>query len=347
MRCRNKANSMRVVLRFTVGLILGLFVLGIGNIQYVEGSSWHKGRFHKAESLTCGETITTHAVLYNDLDCSNFGGVALTLGDGADLNLHGKKIIGNESDNCIEITGDGAKVWNGTVMKCFYGIEVTGNRNEITQVEVRDNKRIGINIAGNSNKIYSSIVDNNGREGIVIDGGKGNEISRSIVDNNGRQGIHIDGGTSNKISRTVVDNNGRHGIQIDGGNSNEISRSTVRGSCRDGIEIKGNDNLVSYNQVEDNGNPETCTNFDENYNPSGYAGIDVTDDSQENEIKHNRAGCNLGCISTDDTGCVGRERDLWDENVDENGQFDSTNQWENNSITCSSVKPEASGSPPQ
>ena len=164
MRCRNKANSMRVVLRFTVGLILGLFVLGIGNIQYVEGSSWHKGRFHKAESLTCGETITTHAVLYNDLDCSNFGGVALTLGDGADLNLHGKKIIGNESDNCIEITGDGAKVWNGTVMKCFYGIEVTGNRNEITQVEVRDNKRIGINIAGNSNKIYSSIVDNNGRQ---------------------------------------------------------------------------------------------------------------------------------------------------------------------------------------
>ena len=326
MRCRSKNKSMRVILRFTVGLMMGLFVLGISNAQTVEGSHSYKGRSHKANPLICGATITTHTVLHNDLDCSGHSGsAALTLEEGASLNLHGKKIIGNYDISCIEIRGDGAKVWNGTLTQCDTGIRIRTSRNEIIHVKVIDSAGRGIRIQGDENVLMTCSVANSGR-----------------------QGIQIDEGNSNKIYRSIVDNSGRHGIQINKGSGNEISRSTVRGSCRDGIEIdEGNNNLVFHNQVEDNGNPETCTEFDEDYNPSAYAGIDVTNGSQENEIKYNRAGCNLGCVATDDDECVARERDLWDENVDEyTGQSVSTNGWKSNSIACNNAVPEYSPSPP-
>ena len=407
MRCRSKNKSMGVVLRFTVGLIMGLFVLGLSNAQNVEGSHSRKGRSHKAKSLNCGDMITSHAVLYNDLECSGSSGVALTLLKGASLNLNGKKLIGNESNNCIEITGDGAKVWNGTVMNCRDGILITGESNEILQVEVRDNNRVGIHILGgssneislstvnnnsregvyiekgNRNRIDQSTVNNNGREGIYIEGGNrnridqstvnnngregiyiqrpnsnemeggdNNEISRSIVNNNRRQGIHIEGGESNRISRTIVENNARHGIQIElielensggtaGGNNNEISRSTVRGSCRDGIEIVGNKNLVLHNHVEDNGNPQTCEDFGADYNPWAYAGIDVADVvsvSENNKIKYNYACGNQGCNGSESEPCIARDRNLWDEFVDINGNHVLTNEWKNNTV-CPDYSP--------
>lgn len=326
MRCGSKRKSVRVVLRFSVGLIVGLFVLGLSNAQDVEASHSHKGRFHKAKSLNCGDMITSHAVLYNDLDCSDYSeGSALTLEEGASLNLNGKKIIGNYDINCIEIRGDDAKVWNGTLTQCDTGIRIRTSRNEIIHVKVIDSAGRGIRIQGDENLLMTCSVANSGR-----------------------QGIQIDEGNSNKIYRSIIDNSGRHGIQINKGSGNEISRSTVRSSCRDGIEIdEGSNNLVFHNQVEDNGNPETCTEFDEDYNPWAYAGIDVTNGSQENEIKYNRAGCNLGCVATDDDGCIAHERDLWDENVDEyTGQSVTTNRWKSNSIACNNAVPEYSPSPP-
>ena len=403
MRRRIKTKSMRVLLRLAVGLMMSFFVFGTSNAKNMKGFTSHERWSKKATPLSCGAEITTHAVLYNDLDCSDSSGVALTLLKGASLNLNGKKIIGNESDNCIEITGDGVKVWNGTVMNCRDGIVITGKRNEILQVEVRDNNRVGIHITGgNSNKISSSTVNDNGREGIYIEGGNGNkidqstvndngregiyieggngnkidqstvndngregiyiqrpnsngmeggdnnEISRSIVDNNGRQGIHIEGGESNKISRSIVDNNGRHGIQIEaievdnseetaGGNGNEIIRNTVRGSCRDGIEIDGHDNSVFFNQVEGNGNPETCDSPDD-YNPWAYAGIDAVTASGNNKIKYNYACGNQGCKGSEDEPCAERDRNLWDENVDVDGNPVSTNEWKNNTV-CPEYSP--------
>ena len=296
MRCRNKANSMRVVLRFTVGLILGLFVLGIGNIQYVEGSSWHKGRFHKAESLSCGEMITTHAVLYDDLDCSNVDGVSITLGEGASLDLNGQKVIGNSNENCIEITGDGAEVRNGTVTHCDYGIRVRSNLNKITNVKVSDCASRGFRIDGDENLLKKCVATQNANQGIVIKG-----------------------------------------------NDNKIFSCEVRDNCRDGIEIdKGTEgNLVYYNDVENNGNLQTCEHFGlggDNYKPWNYAGIDVVSPSQNNEIKHNRACGNRGCFGTDDSPCTAYERNFWDEN--------SLNQWDFNSITCRNVKPKFNGFSP-
>ena len=166
MRYRNKPKSMRVVLRFTVGLMMGLFVLGISNAQNVEGFPSHKGRFNKAKPLSCGDKITSHAVLYSDLDCSDYsGGAALTLGEGASLNLNRKKVIGTE---------DGAKVWNGIVTHCDNGIRVRSNRNKITDVKVSDSASRGIRIDKDENLLIKCLAAHSASQGIVI---KGNESS--------------------------------------------------------------------------------------------------------------------------------------------------------------------------
>jgi parallel beta-helix repeat protein len=91
------------------------------------------------------------------------------------------------------------------------------------------------------------------------------------------------------------------GVKIDGGNNNKVYSNSVYDNCRDGIEIEeGNDNRLFYNRVNDNGKLETCTYFEEEYKPWFYAGIDVLSDSENNNIKYNRAGCNLGCVGSND-----------------------------------------------
>ena len=325
MRCRNKPNNMRVVLRFTVGLIMGLFVLGVSNAQSKQGSSWHKKPYWKAKPVTCGITLQDgYYELTGDLTCTE--DPAITITGPAKLDLKGYTLSGDDGANdCIRIRDDGgAKVWNGTVMNCKDGIRIESSHNNIISVESRDNDR----------------------RGFRIDGGNENVLENCSATNNGQQGFKIEGGGAhNRVTRSSATDNGRHGIQIDGGDRNEISSSTVRGSCRDGIEIVGNKNSVLYNQVEDNGNLETCTNFGEDYNPWAYAGIDVADVvsvSENNKIKYNNACGNQGCNGSENEPCVARERNFWDEYVDIDGNHVLTNEWKNNTV-C----PEYTPSPEQ
>jgi hypothetical protein len=135
MRYRNKTTSLRVVLRLVVGLTTSLFVLSLTNALNAEGFTSHKGRFWNAVPVSCGDTITSYASLHADLDFSSHSGsAALTLQEGANLIMNGKKIIGNSDINCVEIEGDGVKIRKGTMTQCDYGIRVRSDHNRITSV---------------------------------------------------------------------------------------------------------------------------------------------------------------------------------------------------------------------
>lgn len=282
--------------------LYGSLVIGLFSIFITGGLSL-------AEGVECGDEITTYTVLTNDLNCSDHDGAALTLKEGAKLNLNGKKVIGNYENNCIDIRDDGTKVWNGTVTQCDNGIRVRSNHNLIISVEVSDSASRCIRIDGDENRLKNCLVSHSGRQGIKINGGSYNKV----------------------LSNLVFDN------------------------CRDGIEIDaGNYNRVLYNHVEDNGNIEACGKFgnprdpedDYYYKPWYYAGIDILPDSYKNKINHNRAGCNLGCVGSDDFPCTAHERDFWDENVDNSGNsYSSTNVWKNNRVVCKSAVPEYSPNP--
>jgi parallel beta-helix repeat protein len=367
MKYTSKNIRMSVFSRLAVALTTILFVLALSDTPNAGGFHSHKGRPWKPEPVSCGDTITTHTSLYTDLDCSNYSeGAALTLQEGANLNMNGKKIIGNSDINCIEITGDGVKIREGAVTQCDYGIRVRSDHNRITSVKVSDSDNVGIRIDGNENRITSVKVSDSNDRGIRITGdenritsakvsgsndsgiriqGNGNWITSAKVSGSNDRGVRIQGNENLLIWCTVTFSH-TQGIKIDGGNNNRVYSNTVFDNCRDGIEIEGgDDNTLLYNQVENNGNPETCAYFGEEYKPWFYAGIDVLAGAENNEIKDNRAGCNSGCVGSDDFPCSARERDFWDENVDTGDNGAAINEWKDNSIVCKNAMPERSPNP--
>jgi hypothetical protein len=144
----------------------------------------------------------------------------------------------------------------------------------------------------------------------------------------------------------LAEDNGRQGFIIDGGSDNKIRNSAAFRNCRDGIEIdnEGRDNSIINNYVVDNGNPVTCEAEapGEDYRPWSYAGIDITDGAEENIVINNRTSGNLGCENADCCDvdpCKVIERNLWDENVDGDGNCD-TNRWKNNRVDGERAEPE-------
>jgi parallel beta-helix repeat protein len=313
MRYKNKSTSLRVVLRLVVGLATSLFVLSLTNALNAEDVTSHQERFWNAEPVECGdELVNGYYKLAEDLQCyGDEDNPAIAITGPAKLNLNGYTLSGKKDidDNipvCIQIEGDGARVWNGFVTNCL--------------------------------------------DGILIDKGASNIIIKVEAYKNYERGFKIKKGDENLLFNCSARKNGRQGFIITKGDENWISHSKAIANCRDGIEIeKGNENHIRHNLVMDNGNEDTCIDFVENYKPWYYAGIDVLSGSENNEIKFNRAGCNLGCVGSDDFPCAAHERDFWDENVDidEKGQVIcvSTNMWDNNSIKCNNVEQECSPNP--
>jgi parallel beta-helix repeat protein len=321
MRCANKTKSVRLVLRLTVGLMMGLFVLGLSNAQNVEGFDLHGGGCWQAKPVTtCGITLQDGCYeLTGNLTCNQ--DPAITITGPANLNLGGNILSGGGKD-CIMITGDGgAKVWNGTVADCKDGIRIKSSHNKIISVTSRNNDRRGFRIDG--------------------DGANYNLLKNCLATENERQGFKIEDGASyNRVTGGSATDNGFHGINIDGGNGNGIYFSTVSGNCRDGIEIVGKKNLVFYNHVEDNANQKKC-DTDGNYSPWAYAGIDVGDEvsvSENNKIEYNYACGNQGCTGSESEQCDAHERNFWDEYVDIDGNHVLTNEWKNNTV-CPEYSP--------
>jgi parallel beta-helix repeat protein len=311
-----------------VGLTTSLFVLSLTNALNAEGFTSHKGRFWNAKPVVCGDTLEYgHFELTGNLDCEGED-PAIEITGPAKLNLKGYTLSGNEPDEkfknvCIKITGDGAKVWNGTVKNCEDGIEIKSDRNRIRGVTSSDNAKRGFRVRGDKNLLFNCTATNNGRKGFSVEEAEDNLLFMCLATNNGHQGFIIEIGDGNKIYY-----------------------SKAYANCRDGIEIDGgNDSLVFYNHVEDNGSPDTCADFEEDYKPWFYAGINVLSGSKNNKIKHNRAECNLGCVGSDVFPCTAHERDFWDENLDDSGNCGSINEWENNSIACKNAVPECSPNP--
>ena len=210
------------------------------------------------------------------------------------------------------------------------------------------------------NKFINVRACENDRRGFRIKKSSENLLINCLAKDNGRKGFSIEeNGDDNLLVNCMAKDNGQQGFKIEEGDGNKIYDCKAIANCRDGIEIDGGSyNRVINNLVEDNGNKVACA--EEDYKPWYYAGIDVTKGitdkngvlvypSEYNEIKYNRACGNLGCVACYDENlsptCKARERDFWDENVDDKGDCDSNNVWQNNRVVCRNVAPECSPEP--
>lgn len=250
MRHGNETKSMRVVLRFIVGIMMSLFVLGLTNAQNVEGFTRHKGRFWKDKSVECGDVLEDGDFeLRKSLSCDVSPAIAIV--GSAKLDLKGHTVSRTDPERtgvCILISGDGAAVLNGTVKDCEDGIYITaeGERNTIIGVESRNNSRRGFNIFGDENLLFECSAKNNDRQGLIINGGTGNKIFSCKIAHNGRDGIEIRGDAANNwVFFNRVEKNGwgdnpsqYAGIDVQTGSDNNMIK--FNDACKnDGCDDDG------------------------------------------------------------------------------------------------------------
>jgi parallel beta-helix repeat protein len=91
-----------------------------------------------AAQPTCGQTLTTNTTLTADLDCSGYGGTALTMGaKGIVLNLNGHTIWGPAgNDSLYGVYSDGynrTTIKNGSIQDFYIGVYLNGSNRTLVQ----------------------------------------------------------------------------------------------------------------------------------------------------------------------------------------------------------------------
>jgi parallel beta-helix repeat protein len=200
---------------------------------------------------SCGQTVTTNAVLTKNLVCTGDGIVVGA--SGIKIDLKGFVVQGDRGSGDYgidDLTGsDNVTVKNGVLRDFSSGIYADGaDHFNVSNVIATGNAEDGIYVQGTSASIVSSAASGNGFTGIWIVGGAASIKSSSTVGNSS-YGIWVSGdGTTLKSTRAVSNVDG---IDLNG-NAASISSSTVAGSGQAGLYIAGNAASVKSNVVVGN-----------------------------------------------------------------------------------------------
>jgi len=220
----------------------------------------------------------------------------------------------NAGGNCIEITGDDAKISDlkivitagaggaGTRPNCVYA---TGR----TNLEVRSCWLVGDTTVGDDGSetrqcgivfdtvTYSSIhecrIESNMRHGIVLVSCLDNPLSGNICDGNARHGISLIVVSGSTLSGNTCNGNTWSGIYLYAGSDNILSGNICDGNTGSGINL----DLSAGNNVSHN----TCKN-------NGGYGVRVDADSDYNKVHGNYTGGNTsGSIRVNSVDCDGNQ----------------------------------------
>jgi hypothetical protein len=227
---------------------------------------------------TCGQTVTTNAVLTQDLTCAGPGVIVGASGVTIDLNGHVLKGDGTAGHYGIDNKGGYADfvVKNGVVRNFDTGVYAINyaSGQTVSSVVASGNVGQGIYISGPSATIASSTAAGNGQTGIHVLVGPGS-VTSSTASGNGLHGIWMEGTKQSVKSSTAVGNAG-YGIVVSGdaasvtsasangnkavgvrvvGSLASIKSSTMSGNGGHGIYVSGDAATLKANRVEGNGFP--------------------------------------------------------------------------------------------
>jgi len=202
---------------------------------------------------TCGQTVSTNAVLTTDLDCIAHGIVVDTAG--VTIDLKGYTISGDRGTDHygVYVLGvSGVTIKNGVIRNFGYGIKSIGVANQlaVANVLVSGNAWFGVSVLGNGVSIKSSTANGNGTIGFLVNG-NGASISSSVALGNQGDGISVFGDSATVKSSTASGNDER-GIDIDGAAAS-VKSSSAGGNGLDGIFVSGDGALPKGNRAEGNG----------------------------------------------------------------------------------------------
>lgn len=225
---------------------------------------------------TCGQTVTSDAVLKNDLVCTGDG---IIVGAGSiTIDLKGHTIRGDngQGDFGIDDLAGYKKVtvMNGALRNFNAGIAGTGaDKLMVTGVYVSGNIGGGIIVQGDSVLVKSSNVSGNGEFGISLVGdsvsvvgttaagnfwgisvsGDAASVKSSHGEGNFYDGIDISG-TSALVAGSTASGNGDYGVHAFG-TAQTIKGTTVSGNGINGIWVYGDAATIQNNVATGNGFP--------------------------------------------------------------------------------------------
>ena len=169
--------------------------------------------------LGCGDTITSDATLTEDLDCTDSGQNALTIGaNGITLDCNGYTIYGNTRINGIYASNiRDATIKNCEIMDFDTGVDILVSNNlTIQNNTVTSNMGSGIYINGDTgtsdHTIIGNTVTNNAQDcircaGIVLYYEDNCLIQGNTISDNGNAGIYITNGNDNTVKENTIENN--------------------------------------------------------------------------------------------------------------------------------------------
>jgi hypothetical protein len=224
--------------------------------------------FGLANSVSCGDRVTRNVNLTSNLDCSSVpvdSGPILEVVGPARLNLKSFTIVGNgftddegESfgDTCIEVTGAGAKVWNGTVTQCVDGVVIAGEGGHMIRAIIsKANTKIGFKVRENSNGnrlINNQAIGNSKGNVEVEENSNDNRLINNKAENSDERGYDILG-NNNFLRNNKANGNSKGALRLKTGNNNEVIHNILNGSeSGEGIEIKSEGNIVRKNTIKHN-----------------------------------------------------------------------------------------------
>jgi parallel beta-helix repeat protein len=191
----------------------------------------------EAETVECGQTITTNTTLTSDVTGCTGDGIEIGA-DGITLDLNGHRVTAAPGQNGIGINVLGhsnVQVFTGKVDGFFYGVNIDGNQDQITGVRstgsvfgfVIDGNGAG----GNNNTLLDDIATGTSSSvGIFEQAGDGNVVSGSTAEGASQTGIYFTDGTNNTITGSKAVNNRGNGIEINSERGDKVLKNTVTGN---------------------------------------------------------------------------------------------------------------------
>lgn len=268
MRYRNKKTSKKVVLRLVVGLATSIFVLSLTNTLNAEDATSHKGRFWNVKSVSCGDTLENgYYKLAQNLTCVEDPAIKIT--GPAKLNLNNKTIFGEERNDekdedeppdlpvCIEITGNRAWVWNGTVRNCADGVVIAGTgRHKLFRIKSMYNTKAGFTLVkkSNDNWLTNNEAIGNSEENFLIEReSDSNYLIKNIAENGEDKGYYVRG-NNNRLYKNEANGNLDDALRIRNGNNNVAIHNIFNDTESAGVKVDSKNNIVSKNIITNNAN---------------------------------------------------------------------------------------------
>jgi parallel beta-helix repeat protein len=152
----------------------------------------------------------------------------------------------------IYFTGVGgsyySKIQNSNTSINFYGIQIEGNSNNLTNITASSNSHTGIIISGINNTLSNITANSNSNWGILISSTKGNNSLINITTNLNNYGIYLDSGSDNNTLANINTTlNTATGIYLVSNSGNNLTNITSNNNIDYGIYMESSDyaNLTS------------------------------------------------------------------------------------------------------